>query len=675
MRKLSCILLSLVAVHFLLILPAPVRAVTTDLRVGVNINAAPYQFVNEDGNCDGIHVALFDAIAKARNLHPTYIFYRSDLATFEALASGEVDAVLGARRFVPAGYDFVQTGELTSSSLCIVAANDIARGITQDGNPYYYYTLVMDSMTQLLVSSANLDQSQLGFTMRYITPNARETLDLFLGGKAQLALMDKQIVIYELNHDGISEEYTILNNYLTSVSYTILVRSNDKILQRSLEVGLSDLRLTQDYQRILEQWIHEPSSRLMREVIRIAAIIMAIATVIIGANIYMNFLLKKKVAKKTDELQQANDELTRRMNQLEQEQRLRSGLIENSPSGMVIFDENHTIQFINHRAQEMDNYSSEAKPGEDIRKHAVFGRILSCMNANIFSSEIAQHIPTIISLENEAGKRDYRFIIYYPLSQDLKRNALMAAEDVTQEEKCRQEMQEEEQHRALNVLVAGIAHEIRNPLMAILTYTTSLQKQIGNTDFLTSFAKHIPQEVRRINRLIESLINYAHPANGIIERFDFAEIVRESLYLAEAVIIKKQIQINVDLSQSTEVFADKDKMKQTILNIVTNSVESVDQKLQSQPDAAQVLHIRIWTRREDGRIYLHVRDEGVGMTEAEISRCIEPFFTTKNTGRGMGMTLVKQFVKDNNGLMRLESVKGDFTEITLSFWEAEKHDT
>jgi len=675
MRKLSCVLLVLITFPFILLLPVHAQSVATSIRVGVNINIPPYQFSNEDGEFDGIHIDLFDMIAKANNLQPIYIGYRGDVSTYEALTSDKVDVALGMRNYIPNGYNFAQVGELTSSSLCMVAANDIAKTIMQDMTPYYHYTLTTDFMTQLRVSSASLDQSQLGLTMRYITANAKESLDLLLSGESQMAIMDKQTVIFELNRKALSKEYTILINYLTSIRYTILVHSNDMLLQRTLEVGLSNLRLTQNYQEIMEKWIYEKPSGIGMEVIRITAIIVCIAAIIIAANLYINYLLKRKVTEKTRELYQANDELIRRMSQLEQEQRLRNELIENSPSGMVIFDENYTIHFINHRAQEMADYSPEAKPGEDIRKHVVFGRIIAGISENVFSYERIAHIPTIISLEGENGKKDYRYIIYCPLAQNPEISVLIAAEDVTTEEKYRQEMQEEEHHRALNMLVAGIAHEIRNPLMSIQTYTASLPKQFNNMDFLTSFAQYIPQEVKRINRLVESLIRYAQPVSGTIVRFDFAEFVRESLYLAEAATLnKQQIELNVDLAQSADVLMDKDKMKQTILNIVSNGVESVDQKLQGQTNTEQRLKIHIWTSREGGKIHLHFRDEGVGMTEAEIRRCIEPFFTTKSTGTGMGMTLVKQFVQDNDGLMRIESVKGEFTEITLSFWEVKKDD-
>lgn len=672
-RSLLCLIISVLCVAIW----EKAEAVTTQIIVGVNANAAPYTFVDESGELAGMCIDVFNGMADGSKFQATYVAYENDLAAYVALSDGDIDVFLGAKHSVLAGYDFENIGEITSSSLCMISSNEIAESINLQGKPYYHYCLVTDVITQLMLSSANLDQSQFGLTMRRITANQKETLNVLMDGDAQFAVIDKQGILYELEKTYDSENYTILNNYLSSVKYTAVIRKEDRALQRELEIALADFKITTAYQDAVEKWTQDSATDIydaymMRKILRWGSVILGVVLAIIIINMYINAMLKKRVNEKTAELRTVNNELVQQIDRVEREQRFRNELIDNSVRGMVIFDEKYRILYINQVAEAMDEYVSTAAVNEDIRVHSVFGRILKNINYNVFcESEDENKIPMMITLAGQSGEREYRYATYITpttLKTGEEKNVLMVVEDVTWEEKRRRAKQEEEKHKALNMMVAGIAHEIKNPLMSIQTYTSILPEQVEDREFLSSFSMHIPREVNRINRLVEALVDYARPVRGNMDNINLVTAVKESLYLAEAYIARKNIRIVTELKENAIIIANRDKTNQAIFNILINGLESMSQKALEHPE--RDLHMRVFTTRCGNSISLHVLDEGEGMTPAEIRQCTDPFYTTKSTGTGMGMTLVQQFVKDNNGSMEIKSVKGEYTEIVLMFEEA-----
>ena len=238
---------------------------------------------------------------------------------------------------------------------------------------------------------------------------------------------------------------------------------------------------------------------------------------------------------------------------------------------------------------------------------------------------------------------------------------------MTEEENRRSEIYEANKNQTLNRLIAGIAHEIKNPLMSIQAFASILREQGNDKDFQESFAQYVPQEVGRINRLIESLINYAKPVNGIKERVDAQRLTNECVYLVSASVKNKQIPFPCHNAVSAYIQVNRDQIKQALLNLLINSIESVEERLALESDSRPSILVTVV--KENGTVRISVRDEGTGMNDESIQNCIEPFYTTKKTGTGMGLSLAKQFVTENGGQFHLTSQLDVYTEISMLFKE------
>ena len=198
-----------------------------------------------------------------------------------------------------------------------------------------------------------------------------------------------------------------------------------------------------------------------------------------------------------------------------------------------------------------------------------------------------------------------------------------------------------------------------------------MQKQGNDDDFKELFAQHVPKEVERINRLINMLINYTRPIRSNKERVLVSDLINDSTYIAQISITNSEkINFKTDRIVQAYIYVNRDQIKQALINLIMNSIQSVEEKLLGNySEYPEGLVICISSYRLNKQICIEVYDEGGGMTDAELKKCIEPFFTTKAKGLGMGLALTKQFVNQNLGKLEFESRKNEFTTIRIVFEE------
>ncbi|MEG1942894.1 MAG: transporter substrate-binding domain-containing protein, partial [Angelakisella sp.] len=642
-----------------------VDAVTTKLRVAFNIINPPYQFVTEDGKCAGMNIDILNAIAKENNLVLEYIPMEKTMDCTQALDKGEVDLILGMVIDQGSKYANQYTHELTSSPLCMIATNSFLNNASADLN-------LKSGIAVFEYGTANYSIiSKLETPVCLAVGSQAEVMEANRSNRADIMLGVKSSILYQLYKSGMENNYTIVHNYISSVRYAIVVQEGDYELKRKLNSGIASLRVESDYENIYKQWIIDESSDnmadLIKRIVGVSIIIGSCILVYIIISLRVKFVLNLRVQEQTREIQYANEELERRIVQVQDGSRLRNSIIEGSPNGMVLFDSDYTIRLINNRACALAGLS-DPPIGENIQQLSFFSDILAKEKDVLFTKAQELHHHTISLHTPEGDDRTYHCNIHYTSGYGDDCGALLTVEDVTKEEKEKHEAFDKEKNKALNRLIAGIAHEIRNPLMSIRTFATLMQTKGGDRQFQEQFQEFVPSEVDRINKLVESLINYAKPTKGIIEKVDVKTAINECLYLTNTIVKQGRIRVNIDTAEGLCIEADKNQIKQIFINNIMNSIESMEKKLKlMSPDADEYLSLSISAKEKDGKIIICIRDEGMGMSAKEISRCTEPFFTTKSTGTGLGMSLSKHFIEENKGDLLIESREQEYTLITIIF--------
>ena len=213
------------------------------------------------------------------------------------------------------------------------------------------------------------------------------------------------------------------------------------------------------------------------------------------------------------------------------------------------------------------------------------------------------------------------------------------------------QMQRADRLASLGTLTAGLAHEIRNPLVAIKTFTQLLPERFDDDEFRDHFLNVTAGEVDRISSLVNELLEFARPSQPNLNKEDLNQIVEKMLLLVAAAVHKKNLEIVKDFHQSLpQVVLDKEQMKQVFLNILLNAIDATPEngtitvgtklvKKNGYEDAVQIM----------------VRDTGKGIPKEDLERIFTPFFTTKHQGNGLGLAISHQIVQEHHGSIEVES--------------------
>jgi two-component system NtrC family sensor kinase len=204
---------------------------------------------------------------------------------------------------------------------------------------------------------------------------------------------------------------------------------------------------------------------------------------------------------------------------------------------------------------------------------------------------------------------------------------------------------------SLGTLTAGLAHEIRNPLVAIKTFTHLLPERLDDEEFREQFLKIASGEVDRISLLVTELLDFARPSGPKLELENINTILDGMILLVSTETKKKKINIIKNYaSDLPPIQMDREQIKQVFLNILINGIQATSENGQ----------IMVKTRsfmKPGGEPYVQVEftDTGCGIPSEQLEEIFNPFFTTKSTGSGLGLSISHQIVQDHRGYIDVES--------------------
>jgi signal transduction histidine kinase len=204
---------------------------------------------------------------------------------------------------------------------------------------------------------------------------------------------------------------------------------------------------------------------------------------------------------------------------------------------------------------------------------------------------------------------------------------------------------------SLGTLTAGLAHEIRNPLVAIKTFTQLLPDRLDDEEFREEFLKIASGEVDRISLLVNELLDFARPSDPKLELENINTLLDGMILLVSTETKKKQINVIKNFaSDLPTVQIDREQIKQVFLNILLNAIGATSEHGQ----------IMVKTRsfvKPGGEPYIQIEfaDTGCGIPEEHLEEIFNPFFTTKSTGSGLGLSISNQIVQDHRGYIDVES--------------------
>ncbi len=223
--------------------------------------------------------------------------------------------------------------------------------------------------------------------------------------------------------------------------------------------------------------------------------------------------------------------------------------------------------------------------------------------------------------------------------------------------KVKVELKKQKKLASIGTMASSIAHEIKNPLVAVKTFFDLFPTKHDDVEFRDSFSLIVKREVERINELVTQLLDFARPKKPQFEDVDLQRIIRDTLDLLAIHI--KDSNVNVaykDGASLPKVRADREQISRVFMNIILNGVQAMHQ--------GGALEISCSPNKN--KLETSIKDNGTGISDQDLEQIFEPFFSTKHKGSGLGLCICQQIIQDHEGeILVHSSPKGTEFKITI----------
>jgi len=231
---------------------------------------------------------------------------------------------------------------------------------------------------------------------------------------------------------------------------------------------------------------------------------------------------------------------------------------------------------------------------------------------------------------------------------------LVVAEDVTEMEAAKQELELKKRLEMLGEMAAGLAHEFRNGLSTLLGYAQMIAGSSDGKDGVQQHAEHIVREARTMNTLVDRFLLFAKPLDVHRQSMTGSDLQQDVTAIAE----KAGHPVETDIPETLALETDRVLLGNCLDNLVRNSV----QHFSGEADH----HIRVVARQLPAAVEILVIDDGPGMDRDTLKRACIPFFTTRSEGTGLGLAICEKIITRLGGKMHIASAPGAGTTVTVT---------
>jgi nitrogen-specific signal transduction histidine kinase len=240
--------------------------------------------------------------------------------------------------------------------------------------------------------------------------------------------------------------------------------------------------------------------------------------------------------------------------------------------------------------------------------------------------------------------------------------ALVVLTDITALKRLELQIRRSDRLASLGTLSAGMAHEIKNPLVSIKTFAQLLPERYQDSDFRDTFSNLIGHEIDRIDSLVNQLLRFARPAKPVLKPMHVHDVLEKSLQLVGHRLYQKEIKLTRSWDADVDTIrADADQLEQVFLNFFLNAMEAM--KHGGELSVRTEIHAATeWVAAISGTnggshevLRVTIRDDGEGIRAEDIAHVFDPFFTTKDYGTGLGLSVVHGIIQEHGGQIEVES--------------------
>ncbi len=353
-------------------------------------------------------------------------------------------------------------------------------------------------------------------------------------------------------------------------------------------------------------------------------------------------LLQERVRYLTIELEQKNRELNLALEEVQKNRDYLDAILYNLEEAILVLDPNERINMINKSASRLLQCSPEE----------LIGRAFSELDFTIEEDGT----DTIL---NAKGKR-YSVIVSHSRIEDpagLLRGTIILIKDITRLREL--EVQQERNQRliAMGEMAAKVVHEIRNPLCSIELFATMLEKEIKDPA-LEGLARGISTGISNLNNILSNMLFFARPHRPSMKVINLRKVIDDSLGMLSALIETRNIDVEKILDDKL-VSCDPELIKQVIMNLIVNAI-------QAMPEGGRITIEMAYSQKEE-EVIVNISDTGTGIKKEYLEMVFDPFFSTKDKGTGLGLTIASKIMQSHGGFIKVRSEEGKGSSFSLHF--------
>jgi two-component system sensor histidine kinase AtoS len=334
-------------------------------------------------------------------------------------------------------------------------------------------------------------------------------------------------------------------------------------------------------------------------------------------------------------------------------------IVQNITGGLLTVDLEKNVTFFNRAAEQMLGRSAAEVVGKPM--DTVFfpepGR-MSWVLESLHTGQVFHQEETVMLTKD--GETLRIGISTAPLRDRSNRivGVLASFVDLSQVARLREKKARRELLMSLGEMSAVVAHKVRNPLASIKLGMQLLRKDLTRASALVrQTIELIDQEVDKIERIIEELLNVVHPRDLNMTETDLQEVISRSLFAVSDGLARKKITVLKEYSPDfPPVLADASQLEQVFYSIFSNAIDALSMEGQ--------LSIR-GASGPNGVVQVEIEDDGEGIASESMPKIFDPFFTTKANGTGLGLCLARQIVEAHNGFITAWCEPGKRTVFTI----------
>ncbi|AEE16582.1 two-component system sensor histidine kinase NtrB [Treponema brennaborense] len=386
--------------------------------------------------------------------------------------------------------------------------------------------------------------------------------------------------------------------------------------------------------------------------------------------------LVKRVSRKISKL--SDEQVEQLFDALSDENEILDAILESLATGLLICDESFRLLQVNKAAERFVPFTG--RPADARSQELPVWELISDAELSAFlkscSTQQRTNICTEFTLETAGGSVRFIEVCLMPLVRKKKlAGNIITVDDVTEQRRQETLLRRMEGLASLTNLAASVAHEIKNPLGSISIHIQLIQKAVkkaresGGTlpdeKFLEKYLNVVTEEIDRLNGIVVDFLFAVRPVNAELLLLDPNVLITQFLEFCMPELTEKHIEVQTELMKDPpKILLDEKLFRQVVLNLIQNAEGAMS-------GGGMLL---VSTQLKNDRFVINIADTGVGMDEKTSARIFEPYFTTKATGTGLGLTMVYKIIKEFSGDIQVQSFPGEGSlfSITLPIPQRER---